>query len=774
MAARPTRSTARLAAILDRLPDALLLIDAAGVVENANAKALEAFGAGPGKPLISLSLGDLLPSLSDVAAAVEGADGKPRQMVARALDGMVFGVEATCTSVPWGGGEERLLICMHQTAGVDAEAELVRTGRAAQAVLRSTEEAICGVDRDGRVVLANPAAGRLFGVRVSAIAGQDLHAMVLHTKADGSPYPATESPVARTLRSGRRIQRRREIVWRADGTPVPVEISTSAIRDGAEVVGAILALTDVTERHELDRRRRRLIDLLAARVEPGLAAIAESTATELTPALRAAVAEALDYENLMDGQGWDDRKPTQLGPVVDAAVAAIAAAAAERGVRIDTGRRLGVVQGNPVRLTGAVAELLRIAIAASSSGEAVAVATESAADRLRIRVTGADTGGAADPLLQRLRAPRGTQRPVEPDLAFVQLVAEGHDGRLLIESADARRSYVLELPPATAAAPGSKPVRRHARVESVAGAGPVATETDGAAPATESDTGPVARETDEVSPALEAKPTTVAAPVATEAAADNVIPMSARRPAGAAVGGRAESEAAVAVAASPGQVLTWPRATPGLADALSVRGLGSTALDRAGPPAVMPPGTAIVLIDPQGGTIGRRMLHELSAAVTAAGLPLVLTFGFTEFADGEPASEPPALVGAVFPDPGRQLSLLVVEEDPAVAGVLGARLTEAGYLAVHARADARGAARASQSRPDLVLRNLAVPLDQLDWLRACDGSAPIPVVAYTTEDLTPGHEDRLSNGQTKLGLAARASGTEFDERLAALLAALGG
>ncbi len=398
MAARPTRSTARLAAILDRLPDALLLIDAAGVVENANAKALEAFGAGPGKPLISLSVGDLLPSLSDIAAAVEGADGKPRQMVARALDGMVFGVEATCTSVPWGGGEERLLICMHQTAGVDAEAELVRTGRAAQAVLRSTEEAICGVDRDGRVVLANPAAGRLFGLRVSAIAGHDLHAMVLHTKADGTPYPAAESPVARTLRSGRRIQRRREIVWRADGTPVPVEISTSAIRDGAEVVGAVLALTDVTERHELDRRRRRLIDLLAARVEPGLAAIVGSTATELAPALRAAVAEALDYENLMDGQGWDDRQPTQLGAVVDAAVAGVRAVAVERGVQIDTGRRLGVVQGNPVRLTGAVAELLRIAIAASSSGEVVAAATRlrrrpPAADR----VTGSDTGGAGRP-----------------------------------------------------------------------------------------------------------------------------------------------------------------------------------------------------------------------------------------------------------------------------------------------------------------------------------------------------------------------------------------
>jgi PAS domain S-box-containing protein len=933
-----------LAAILDRLPDALLLIDPAGVVENANAKALEAFGAGPGRPLIGLVASDLLPSLSDVTAAVDAADGKARQMVARALDGMVFGVEATCTSVPWGGGEERLLICLHASPAVDAEAELMRTGRAAQAVLRSTEEAICGVDRDGRVVLANPAAGRLFGVRVSAIAGQDLHAMALHTRVDGTACPAAESPVARILRSGRRIQRRREIVWRADGTPVPVELSASAIRDGAEVAGAVFAFTDLTERHELDRRRRRLVDLLANRIEPELAGLAGSDSAETVAGLRAALAAALDYENLMGGQGWDDRSPTPIGPVVDAAVAAVQGAADERGVRVESGRRLGVVEGYSIRLTRAVAELLRIAVAGSTSGRTVDVSAESDADHVYVRVSGAETGRSTDPLLQRLRAPRGTPGAVDPDLAFVQLVAEGHGGRLLIESADGRRSYVLELPLVRAAA-AAMPVRRHARVEaasqqasgqdpqapgtgasaqapaagnviSMSGRRPAAdlAEAASAAPGPIPSAEPVATPEPVVTPEpiASAEPAVATEPVVTPnpttgpktavesspvatvpaavpavpdadprataqpdppspvpamstapqtqsatvvagssggpgdsavvaarspqpppavvppdpAAAESTVRPKAPTPWARAVGETAATPVApvaeaarivapvhqispvAAVHAAPapapplpappllapplpgppapapapappalsatGHVLAWPRPTPGLADALGVRGLGSTALDRPGPPAVMPAGTAIVLIDPQGGTIGRRMLHELSAAVVAARLPLILTFGFTEFGDGEQASEPTALVGAVFPDPGRELNLLVVEEDPAVAAVLGEQLTAAGYRATHARGDARAAPRAADARPDLVLRNLALSVEKLDWLRAGNGLAPIPVVAYTTDDLTPGHQERLAGGRSKLGLAARAAGPEFDERLAVLLAALGG
>lgn len=60
MSSRPSRGAARLAAILDALPDALVLVNANGTVVNANTIALEAFEA-PGTALVGRGLLDLLP-----------------------------------------------------------------------------------------------------------------------------------------------------------------------------------------------------------------------------------------------------------------------------------------------------------------------------------------------------------------------------------------------------------------------------------------------------------------------------------------------------------------------------------------------------------------------------------------------------------------------------------------------------------------------------------------------------------------------------------------
>lgn len=60
MSSRPSRGAARLAAILDALPDALLLVNCNGTVVNANHIALETFQV-PGTGLVGRGLLDLLP-----------------------------------------------------------------------------------------------------------------------------------------------------------------------------------------------------------------------------------------------------------------------------------------------------------------------------------------------------------------------------------------------------------------------------------------------------------------------------------------------------------------------------------------------------------------------------------------------------------------------------------------------------------------------------------------------------------------------------------------
>jgi PAS domain S-box-containing protein len=723
-----------LAAILDHLPDALLLIDPVGAVVNANARAIEAFGAGGAAALVGRTLSELLPGLTpDLAGSPSTwpADGgAASRTYAHALTGSSFGVEVTCSRVPWGSGEERLLVSLREGESA-VEAELVRTGRAAQAVLRSTEEAVCGVDREGRVMLANPAAARLLGARVSAIAGRDLHSLAMHTRLDGTAYPVAESPVTRTLRSGRRLRRRPEIVWRQDGSPVPVEVSSAPIKDGAEVIGAVLAFNDMTEAGELERRRIRLVDVLAAELTPGLGKLSvQGDQEDLVARLRAIVADAIDYENLMTGQATPEPTAADLRDVVVEAVAARQQAAGERGVELTVHTIDAPAAADAPRLVLALSELIRAAVDATPAGGTVSVTLSPEVELLRISVDGVDqsTGPAENPLLRWLR-PRGSvPGGADPDLALVQIVAEAHGGRFLLESKpDGIRSYVIELPRPV---PPSTSPRKHAR-NSVP------------QPAPE----PIPSAVIPPQPAMPAVPTAAELSVAT---ADVILTDLA-----------------------PPQVLVWPEPTPSLAGALLARGLASVALARFEQPVIVPVGTAVVFIDPGAEPLRRRRLTELGAAAAEAALPLLAVAGLAEVDGSDPAGDPAVLLSGLVPsgDVGR---VLIIEEDPALAAAFGAGLALAGVRGWHARSDAEAAGRLAHARPDVVLRNLAgpEPVDTV-WLHGPD-APPIPVLAYTTDELAEGHQYRLERGQTVIGLCPRLENATVDQQLAVLLARLSG
>ena len=109
MSSRPSRGAARLAAILDALPDALLLVNCNGTVVNANTIALEAFET-PGTALVGRGLLDLLPDFDskripgsmrrpDEAAAEFQERQRPTRMVARRTDGSEFFVEVTSANL---------------------------------------------------------------------------------------------------------------------------------------------------------------------------------------------------------------------------------------------------------------------------------------------------------------------------------------------------------------------------------------------------------------------------------------------------------------------------------------------------------------------------------------------------------------------------------------------------------------------------------------------------------------------------------------------------
>nr|WP_285556448.1 PAS domain-containing protein [Streptomyces hygroscopicus] len=306
MSSRPSRGAARLAAILDALPDALVLVNANGTVVNANTIALEAFEA-PGTALVGRGLLDLLPEFD--SRLIPGSmrrpgrrdpqgRTKPARMVARRTDGTEFPVEVTSANLENGQqaydgygytGDELLMIVVRDLSGtVDTEAELARSQRQTEMILRAASEGVVGTDTDGRIVLVNPAAAQILGYRAGELGGKELHNLVLHSRADGSPFPYAESPLADTLRSGRKHRVRGQVLWAKGDHPVPVDLTTAPVRDGDQLVGAVMTFTDrrpfdslVDEKTTLEQAHAERLEKLAEEHASDLTALRQQHATEV-------------------------------------------------------------------------------------------------------------------------------------------------------------------------------------------------------------------------------------------------------------------------------------------------------------------------------------------------------------------------------------------------------------------------------------------------------------------------------------------------------------
>ncbi|MFF4084961.1 PAS domain-containing protein [Streptomyces sp. NPDC001777] len=316
---RPPRGADRLAVIFDALPDGLVIVNSNGTVVDANAVALGMFET-PGTALVGRGLLDILPGfesrlLPGSMLLPEDADAwgrtKPARTTARRPDGHEFLAEITNVYLDAGTGHRDpyrahpdegllMLVLRDLTGTLDTEAELTRSQQQTEMILRAVTEGVVGTDVHGRIVLVNPAAAQILGYRASQLGGRELHSLAMHSRADGVPFPYDESPLADTLRSGRKHRVRGQALWTREGTRVPADITTAPVRDGGQLVGAVMTFTDRSaceqlvlthgaelaerdERHadELDRHRESRANL-SARHEQLTATLEEAVRGPLT------------------------------------------------------------------------------------------------------------------------------------------------------------------------------------------------------------------------------------------------------------------------------------------------------------------------------------------------------------------------------------------------------------------------------------------------------------------------------------------------------------
>ena len=116
-------------------------------------------------------------------------------------------------------------------------------------LLESVGEAVYGIDSNGDCTFCNAAFLRRIGYPTSqALLGRNIHEVIHHTRADGSPYPWTECALRNALMAGEKLHLPRDLMWSSNGDSFPVELWSSPLIQNDRVAGAVVIFTDITDR----------------------------------------------------------------------------------------------------------------------------------------------------------------------------------------------------------------------------------------------------------------------------------------------------------------------------------------------------------------------------------------------------------------------------------------------------------------------------------------------------------------------------------------------
>ncbi|WCL54776.1 PAS domain S-box protein [Gimibacter soli] len=132
-------------------------------------------------------------------------------------------------------------------------------------ILDSAGEGVIGVDATHRMTFVNPMASKILGYEPQELIGHNMHAMLHHAYANGSPYPVQCCPVFAACAESRSSTVDNEVFWHKDGHPVPVRYVSVPMSDSGRVSGAVVTFTDAS--HDFTERQASDRALVAARSE---------------------------------------------------------------------------------------------------------------------------------------------------------------------------------------------------------------------------------------------------------------------------------------------------------------------------------------------------------------------------------------------------------------------------------------------------------------------------------------------------------------------------
>jgi PAS domain S-box-containing protein len=334
-----------------------------------------------------------------------------------------------------------------------AQRGLEEATRRLESILSAAGEGICGLDPEGRISYANPAAARLTGYPVEDLIGRGLDELLAPLRAgwaDGGEVVPGQGPREDTA-----------VVLRRDGSSVPAEYVLTGVDDDAGA--GVVVMRDVSERRAVEQMKDEFVALASHELRTPLTSILgylevvlDEYEDDLPPEPRRLLQVAernarrladLVSDVLVAAQADAGRLRLDMGAVdlralVLECVEGARPAAEERKLTLSVdAEALPAVTGDRGRLTQVLDNLISNALKFTPPGGRVQVAGGREDGRAVVRV--ADTGmGIPEREVERLftrfyrssSAVRAAVPGTGLGLAITKMIVEGHGGSVEVES----------------------------------------------------------------------------------------------------------------------------------------------------------------------------------------------------------------------------------------------------------------------------------------------------------------------------------------------------
>jgi PAS domain S-box-containing protein len=122
------------------------------------------------------------------------------------------------------------------------------------ALLDASSEGLYGMDKAGLCTFINRVGAKLIGYKPKEVIGKNMHALIHHSRADGSPFPESECLLSQAAAGQLDVIEQVETLWRRDGSFFSARLSSRQVTVAGQSNGILVTFTDVTEQVRDDLR----------------------------------------------------------------------------------------------------------------------------------------------------------------------------------------------------------------------------------------------------------------------------------------------------------------------------------------------------------------------------------------------------------------------------------------------------------------------------------------------------------------------------------------